>query len=109
LAGYRLFLLKGVVNSQRSTIRFAVRLTPKGGRDSVEGWTQDSDGRRYLKARVSAPPADGKANEALIRLLAKTLRLGPSKVRIVSGATSRIKMIEAECSPSELSVLGTTE
>ena len=101
--------MKGVVNSQAPTIRFAVRLTPKGGRDSVEGWTEDSDGKRYLRARVSAAPEDGKANQALIRLLAKTLRLGTSKVRIVSGATSRIKMIEAECSPSELSVLGITE
>ena len=101
--------MKGNLNAEASTIRFAVRLTPKGGRDSVEGWTQDSDGKRYLKARVSAPPADGKANEALIGLLAKALSIGKSKVRIVSGAQSRIKMIEAECSPSELSVLGIIE
>ena len=101
--------MKGNFNAEASTIRFAVRLTPKGGRDSVEGWSQDSEGKRYLKARVSAPPEDGKANEALIRLLAKALSVGKSKVRIVSGAQSRIKMIEAECSPSELSVLGTIE
>ena len=101
--------MKGNFNAQASIIRFAVRLTPKGGRDSVQGWTKDSDGKRYLRARVSAPPEDGKANEALISLLAKALRVGKSKVRIVSGAQSRIKMIEAECSPSELSVLGTIE
>jgi uncharacterized protein (TIGR00251 family) len=101
--------LKGNVNSVSPKIRFAVRLTPKGGRDSVEGWTLDSDGKRYLKARVSAPPQDGKANEALIRLLAKTLSIGKSKLRIVSGETSRIKMIEAECSPLDLTALGTAE
>ena len=99
--------MKGDINSKTSNIRFAVRLTPKGGRDCVEGWTLESDGKRTLKARVSAPPEDGKANEALIRLLAKTLGIGKSKVRIVSGAASRRKMIEAECSPSALSALGT--
>jgi uncharacterized protein (TIGR00251 family) len=99
--------LKGDINSATSNIRFAVRLTPKGGRDCVQGWALESDGRRYLKARVSAPPEDGKANEALIRLLAKTLSIGKSKVRIVSGASSRLKMIEVECSLSELSLLET--
>jgi uncharacterized protein (TIGR00251 family) len=99
--------LKGDINSAASNIRFAVRLTPKGGRDRVEGWTVEPDGKRYLKARVSAPPEDGKANEALIRLLAKTLSIGRSKVRIVSGAASRLKMIEVECNPSELSSLET--
>ena len=76
--------------------RFAVRLTPKGGRDSLEGWAAGPDGKRYLKARVSAPPEDGKANEALVRLLSQTLGLGKSKVRIVSGTASRVKMIEVE-------------
>ena len=99
--------MKGNLNPKMSTIRFAVRLTPKGGRDCVEGWTLEPDGKRTLKARVAAPPEDGKANEALIRLLAKTLNLGKSKVRIVQGAASRLKMIEVECSPSELSILGT--
>jgi uncharacterized protein (TIGR00251 family) len=101
--------LKGDINPAPPNIRFAVRLTPKGGRDSVEGWTVESDGKRTLKARVSAPPEDGKANQALIRLLAKTLNIGKSKVRIVSGAASRLKIIEVECSPSELSALGTPQ
>ena len=99
--------MKGDINPETSTIRFAVRLTPKGGRDCVEGWILEPDGKRILKARVAAPPEDGKANEALIRLLAKTLGLGKSKVRIVQGAASRLKMVEVECSPSKLSVLGT--
>jgi uncharacterized protein (TIGR00251 family) len=77
-------------------LRFPVRLTPKGGRDAIEGWIEGPDGKRYLKARVSAPPEDGKANEALVRLIAKALDVGKTKVRIVSGAASRMKMIEAE-------------
>jgi len=80
----------------RNPLRFAVRLTPKGGRDGLEGWEQGADGKRYLKARVAAPPEDGKANEALIRLLAKGLDVGRTKLRIVSGATSRLKLIEVE-------------
>lgn len=77
-------------------ISFSVRLTPKGGRDAIEGWTDGPDGKRYLKARVSAPPFDDQANEALIRLIAKALGVGKTRVRIVSGGTSRMKVIEAE-------------
>jgi uncharacterized protein (TIGR00251 family) len=77
-------------------VSFSVRLTPKGGRDAIEGWIQGPDGKRYLKARVSAPPEDGKANEALVRLIAKALGVGKTRVRIVSGDASRMKIIEAE-------------
>jgi uncharacterized protein (TIGR00251 family) len=77
-------------------IRFAVRLTPKGGRDAVAGWDRGPDGKVFLKARVSAAPEDGKANDALIRLIAKKLRVGSSRVQIISGATSRKKIIEVE-------------
>ena len=72
---------------------FALRLTPKGGRDAVEGWTLGADGREYLKARVSVPPEDGKANAALIALLAKALGLPKSAIRIVAGETARLKTI----------------
>lgn len=77
-------------------LRFGVRLTPKGGRDGFDGWTDGPGGTRYLKARVSAPPHDGMANDALVRLLAKGLGIAPSKVRIVAGATSRLKTIEVD-------------
>ena len=75
---------------------FQVRLTPKGGRDAIEGWAEGPDGKRYLKARVAAPPEDGKANEALVRLIAKALDVGKTRVRIVSGAASRMKTVVAE-------------
>ncbi|MBC7167879.1 DUF167 domain-containing protein [Phenylobacterium sp.] len=77
-------------------MRLAVRLTPKGGRDAAEGWAADGEGRPYLKVRVSAPPVDGAANAALISFLAKTLKRPRASVRIVSGETSRLKMIEIE-------------
>jgi len=88
------------------SFRFAVKLTPKGGRDAVEGWAAESSGKPYLKARVSAPPEDGKANEALVRLLAKTLDVGKTKVRIVSGTASRMKIIEVAGDSARLVAFG---
>ncbi len=78
------------------SVRFAVRLTPRGGRDALAGWERGEDGKLCLKARVSAPPEQGKANEALVRLIAKKLRIGSSRVQVVSGATSRLKVVEVQ-------------
>jgi uncharacterized protein YggU (UPF0235/DUF167 family) len=68
-----------------------VRLTPKGGRDSVDGIARLSDGSTVLKARVAAAPTEGEANDALIRLLARKLRVAPRDMTLVGGTTSRIK------------------
>ena len=84
-------------------LKFRVRLTPKGGRDQIEGWWTDSAGQAALKARVAAPPEDGKANTALVALLARALDVRKSDVRIASGAASRLKMIEIEGNETELS------
>ena len=82
------------VRAQAGAVSFHVRLTPKGGRDAVEGWEQACDGSEHLKARVRAVPEDGKANTALIALLADTLAVPKSAIRIASGATSRLKRVE---------------
>ncbi len=71
-----------------------VRLTPKGGRDAVDGWAIGSDGAAYLKARVRAAPEGGKANAALIVLLADVLGVPKSAVRIARGETARLKRID---------------
>jgi hypothetical protein len=68
-----------------------VRLTPRGGRDSIDGIARLSDGSCVLKARVAAAPTDGNANDALVRLLARKLGVAPREVTVVGGATSRIK------------------
>jgi uncharacterized protein (TIGR00251 family) len=68
-----------------------VRLTPKAGRDSIDGIMHLSDDRSVLKARVSAAPSGGEANSALARLLAQMLRVAPRDVALVGGTTSRIK------------------
>jgi uncharacterized protein YggU (UPF0235/DUF167 family) len=76
-------------------ISFAVRLTPRGGRDTVEGWSVDSAGQQYLRVRVRAVPEDGKANAALVALLAKELDIPRASVTIVNGAKARLKIVKA--------------
>lgn len=77
-------------------MRLAVRVTPKGGRDAADGWAVDPAGRPYLKVRVSARPADGAANAAVTAFLAKTLNVPKSAVRIASGETARLKILEID-------------
>jgi uncharacterized protein (TIGR00251 family) len=71
-----------------------VRLTPKGGRDAIDGIETLSDGSRMLKVRVRAIPSEGEANAALGRVLAKTLSVPPRDIEIISGHTSRIKRVK---------------
>jgi len=70
-----------------------VRLTPRGGRDAIEGIERRADGRVVLKARVRAAPFEGQANTALCRLLADVLDTAPRQVTLVAGATARVKRI----------------
>ena len=75
-------------------ITLTVRLTPKGGRDAVDGVEQLADGRSVLKARVRAPASAGEANAALIKLLARTLGVAGRDVSLVAGATARLKRVK---------------
>jgi hypothetical protein len=71
----------------------AVRLTPKGGRDAIGGVDVLADGRAVLAVRVRALPAEGEANEALIRLIAKAVGVPSRDVTLVAGATARLKRL----------------
>lgn len=79
-----------------------VRLTPKGGRDRLDGVVFDADDRPAIKARVSAPPVDGAANVALIKLLAKELGVSKSSIRFASGEAARIKRLHVVGSSPDL-------
>jgi uncharacterized protein len=74
-------------------VGLAVRLTPKGGRDAIDGMQVLADGRSALMVRVRAAPANGEANTALIRLVAKAVGVPPRDVVLVSGATGRLKRL----------------
>jgi len=70
-----------------------IRLQPRATRPGLDGVAQLADGTWVLKARVGAPPEDGKANAALITLLAKLLGLAPSRLTLISGAHDRVKRL----------------
>jgi len=79
-----------------------VRLTPKSSVDRVEGVETAADGRSHLKARVRAVPENGAANQALERLVAKTLGVPASAVSVVTGGTSRLKTVRIAGDPQAL-------
>jgi uncharacterized protein len=72
----------------------AVRLTPRGGRDAIDGIAQLSDGRSVLKVRVRAAASEGEANAALVKLIARTLGVGTRDVSLVAGASARLKRVK---------------
>lgn len=74
--------------------RLFVRLTPGAAQDRLDGWDRDPDGRPVLKVRVRARPVEGKANDALVRLVAEALGLPRGAVSMVQGDRSRIKRLE---------------
>jgi uncharacterized protein (TIGR00251 family) len=80
----------------------SLRVTPRGGRDAVDGIETLSDGRPVLKVRVRAIADGGEANAAVVKLLAKTLSVPQAKVVLVSGATSRLKQVEVAGDAREL-------
>lgn len=79
-----------------------VRLTPKSSANAVRGVAHDSDGATHLKVTVTAVPEDGKANAALLKLLAKTWKLPKTSLTIASGTTARRKVVHISGDPASL-------
>ncbi|QFI67911.1 hypothetical protein EKH55_3037 [Sinorhizobium alkalisoli] len=79
-----------------------MRLTPNGGRDAVDGFATAADGEEHLKVRVRAVPEKGRANQALIALLAKTLGVAKNRISLLSGDTQRKKILRIEANPEEI-------
>jgi uncharacterized protein YggU (UPF0235/DUF167 family) len=74
-------------------VQVVVRVTPRGGRDAIDGWTRDDAGRAILRIRVAAAAAEGAANAAVLALLAKALGVPKTAVRLASGQTARVKRV----------------
>lgn len=75
-----------------SPVHIHVHVTPKSGRDEVVGFEEGPQGE-VLKVKITAPPADGKANKAVCKLIASELHLPKTAVDVASGASSRYKRI----------------
>jgi uncharacterized protein (TIGR00251 family) len=86
-------------------VLLVVRVTPRGGRDALDGVDVMSDGRAILKLRVRAAPEDGEANAAVIKLLAVELKLRRSDIDISAGATARVKQVLLRGDPLKLTAL----
>jgi uncharacterized protein (TIGR00251 family) len=83
-------------------ISIALRVTPRGGRDDIDGIETLANGRTVVKVRVRAIADGGEANRAVTELLARTLRVPKAKVKILSGATSRLKQVAVGGDPKSL-------
>jgi len=83
-------------------ISVALRVTPRGGRDGIDGIVTLANGRTVVKVRVRTIAEGGEANRAVIVVIAEALGVAKGKVRIVSGATSRLKQIAVDGDPVKL-------
>ena len=80
----------------------SIRVTPRSAKPGIGQWKTDPGGRPFLELRVSAAPADGAANDEVIRLLAKALGLPKSSLAIVNGQTARLKRVEVPLDEAEI-------
>ena len=86
-------------------ISVALRVTPRGGRDDIDGIETLTNGRSVVKVRVRAIADGGEANRAVTELMAKVLGVPKARVKILSGMTSRIKQVAVDGDPK---ILGET-
>jgi uncharacterized protein YggU (UPF0235/DUF167 family) len=83
-------------------ISVALRVTPRGGRDEIDGLETLANGRTVVIMRVRAIAEGGEANRAVVELLARALGVPKARVRVLSGATSRLKQIAVDGDPAKL-------
>jgi uncharacterized protein len=95
-------LRDGPLLPARDGLRLAVRLSARAKADRLNGVSVAADGGRVMAAMVKAPPEDGRANEALLQLLARTWRLPRRDLSIAAGAANRNKTVHVAGDPQQL-------
>jgi hypothetical protein len=93
---------EGPLTAAPDGVRVAIRLTPRAGADHIDGIAVTAAGSHVLKVSVTAPPAENRANDALIVLLAKEWRFPRRDISIVGGAKSRNKTVHIAGEPPDL-------
>ncbi len=83
-------------------LRLALRVTPKASRNAIAGLADTADGGRALKVTVTSVPENGKANDAVVKLLAKAWKLPRTSLTVVAGATDRNKILHVAGDPAVL-------
>ena len=73
--------------------QIAIRVTSRSAKPGIGGWREGADGRQELEVRVAEAPADGAANTAVEKVLAKALGISRSEVTIISGHSIRHKRV----------------
>ena len=83
-------------------VRLSLRVTPKASRNAIAGLADTASGGKVLKVSVTAVPENGKANDAVVKLLAKAWKLPKTSLTVVAGATDRNKIVHVAGDPAEL-------
>ncbi|WP_114392236.1 DUF167 family protein [Oleisolibacter albus] len=94
--------MKPPVEPVAGGVKVYLRVTPKASRTAVQGLADGADGRRVVKVAVTAVPEDGKANAAVIGLLAKQWRVAKSSIDVAAGGADRSKVLFVGGEPQDL-------
>jgi uncharacterized protein YggU (UPF0235/DUF167 family) len=92
----------GVCEVRPQGLRLRLRVSPKSRREGPQGFVAEADGGWALKFGVNAAPEDGKANAAIIALLAKHLGVAKAAISVAQGAKDRRKLVDIQGQPAEL-------
>jgi uncharacterized protein len=92
----------GPITLSREGVRVAIRLLPRAKTDRLLNVVTMPEGRHAIKASVTAPPQEGRANEALLQLLSRAWRLPRASLAMVTGAFTRNKTVSIAGDPRQL-------
>ncbi|MGF7174381.1 DUF167 domain-containing protein [Azospirillum doebereinerae] len=95
-------MVSGPLELADGGLRLTLRVTPKASRNAIAGLADTATGGRALKVTVTAVPENGKANEAVIKLLSKAWKLPKTSLTVVAGATDRNKILHVAGDPAAL-------